>query len=316
MPDPMSEPTGAGAVGTAAPDDLAFWPATRLAAAVRRRELGSEELLDHYLERIGRLNPAINAVVTLDEERARAEARTADRATVAGGPLPPLHGLPVTIKDALATAGLRSTGGATELAEHVPTVDAPVVASLRRAGAIVFGKTNLPRWSGDLQSFNALFGTTNNPWDLTRTPGGSSGGAAAAVAAGLTSFEIGTDIGGSIRLPAAYCGVYGHKPSFGLVPGLGYLDHARGGTTEADVNVLGPLARSAEDLELLLGLIAGPTPDRAPAWRVELPPARHRSLAEYRVAAWLRRWRTPAPGSSAAPTRTCPWRTRRRSATG
>ena len=156
MPDPMSdptsgpigEPTGGGGVGTAAPDvaagDPALWPATRLAAAIRRRELGSEELLDHYLERIGRLNPAINAVVTLDEERARAEARTADRATVAGGPLPPLHGLPVTIKDALATAGLRSTGGATELAEHVPTVDAPVVASLRRAGAIVFGKTNLP----------------------------------------------------------------------------------------------------------------------------------------------------------------------------
>jgi amidase len=151
----------------------------------------------------------------------------------------------------------------------------------------VFGKTNLPRWSGDLQSYNELFGTTVNPWDVTVTPGGSSGGAAAAVACGMTSFEIGTDIGGSIRVPSSFCGVWGHKPSFGLVPGLGYLDHELGGTIEADVNVLGPIARSVDDLELVLDVIAGPTPDRAVAWRVELPAPRHQRLADFRVAAWL-----------------------------
>jgi amidase len=153
---------------------------------------------------------------------------------------------------------------------------------VRDAGAVVFGKTNLPRWSGDVQSFNELFGTTVNPWDPERVPGGSSGGAAAAVASGLTSFEIGTDIGGSIRFPSAFCGVYGHKPSWGLVPSAGYLDYAGGGNIEADVNVLGPIARSAEDLELLLGLmlrrdgplIANPKP----------PP---RELSSLRVAAWL-----------------------------
>jgi len=137
----------------------------------------------------------------------------------------------------------------------VPSRDAPVVKALKDAGAIVFGKTNLPRWSGDIQSFNDIFGTTVNPWNAERVPGGSSGGAAAAVASGLTAFEIGTDIGGSIRFPSSFCGVFGHKPSFGVVPSTGYIDHEAGGTTEADVNVLGPIARSAEDLELLLDLI-------------------------------------------------------------
>jgi amidase len=267
----------------------ALWSATELAAAIRTRKLGSEELLDHVLARVERLNPAINAVVTLDEAGARGEARRADALTARSSPadLPPLHGLPITIKDALATAGLRSTGGAEELLDFVPTVDAPAVAAVRRAGAVVFGKTNLPRWSGDFQSFNAMFGTTNNPWDVTRTPGGSSGGAAAAVACGLSSFELGTDIAGSIRMPAAFCGVFGHKPSYGIVPGQGYLDQVQGGLIEADVNVIGPLARSAADLQLLLGIIAGPTPDKAPAWRLELPPPRHANLGDYRVAAWL-----------------------------
>ncbi|MEE8117811.1 MAG: amidase family protein, partial [Gemmatimonadales bacterium] len=152
----------------------------------------------------------------------------------------------------------------------------------KEAGAIVFGKTNLPRWSGDLQSFNDMFGTTVNPWNAERVPGGSSGGAGAAVATGLTSFEIGTDIGGSIRVPAAYCGVFGHKPSFGIVPSTGYLDHEGGGTTEADINVIGPIARSAEDLELLLKILL--RKDRP--WRADLapPPDDVRAL---RVAAWL-----------------------------
>jgi amidase len=166
-------------------------------------------------------------------------------------------------------------------------VDAPAVGRLKAAGAIVFGKTNVPRWSGDIQTYNDVFGTTNNPWDRSRTPGGSSGGAAAAVSAGLTSFEMGTDIGGSVRIPASYCGVFGHKPSFGIVSQRGYLDRVGGGQTDADLNVFGPLARSADDLDLLLSVLAGPNRDAAVAWRLQLPAPRHTELAQYRVGTWL-----------------------------
>jgi amidase len=190
--------------------------------------------------------------------------------------------VPITIKDALETEGIRSTGGATELHNNVPNRDAPVVRAVKDAGAIVFGKTNLPRWSSDIQSFNDMFGTTVNPWNPDHVPGGSSGGAAAAVATGLTSFEIGTDIGGSIRFPSSFCGVFGHKPSWNVVPSTGYIDHVNGGTTEADVNVLGPIARSAEDLELLLGILMR----RDGPLVAQLPPAPE-DLSTLRVAAWL-----------------------------
>ena len=263
-------------------DDIALWSATRQAAAIRQRDITSLALLEHLIARIARINPALNAVITTDFDGARAAAAAADAALARGATVGPLHGLPVTIKDALETEGMRSTGGATELHNNIPARDAPVVRALKDAGAIVFGKTNLPRWSGDVQAFNEMFGTTENPWQTGRVPGGSSGGAAAAVAAGLTAFEIGTDIGGSIRIPSAYCGVFGHKPSFGIVPSTGYLDHVAGGTTEADVNVLGPIARSADDLEMLLGLLLrkdGPLIARLPP-----PPAEVRTL---RVAAWL-----------------------------
>ena len=261
--------------------------ATDLAAAIRRRELGSVELLDLYLDRIDRLGGAINAVVTLDVDRARAACAAADQAIARGDDVGPLHGLPITVKDAIETAGIRSTGGAVELTDHVPTDDAPVVARVKDAGAVVFGKTNLPRWSGDLQSYNEIFGTTNNPWDTSRVPGGSSGGPAAAVACGFTSFEIGTDIGGSIRTPSHFCGTFGLKPSFGVVSQRGYLDHVGGGTTDADINVFGPMARRAEDLDLLLDVMAGPDADRAVAWRLELPPSTVDSLSGARVAVWF-----------------------------
>jgi amidase len=265
-------------------------PATELAAAIRAKSIGSRELLDCYLDRIEKLNPAINAVVTLDVERARAAADAADAATAAGTVDPaarPLHGLPITIKDALATAGIRSTGGATELTDHVPAADATVVGMLKQAGAIVFGKTNLPRWSGDIQSYNEIFGRTNNPHDVSKVPGGSSGGAGAAVAAGLTSFEIGTDIGGSVRIPSHFCGVFGLKPSFGVVPQRGYLDRVGGGITDADINVFGPIARSAGDLALLMSVIVGPPPELAPAFRIELPPAGITSPRGLRVGTWF-----------------------------
>lgn len=258
-----------------------------MSTALRAREISARELLAAHVRRIEQLDGQINAVVTLDAERALVAADTVDQRRVAGTAQGSLAGIPITIKDAIATAGLRSTGGAVELRDHVPTEDAAVVATLRSEGAIIFGKTNLPRWSGDYQSYNEIFGTTNNPWDLSRTPGGSSGGAAAAVAMGLTPFEIGSDIGGSIRLPASFCGIYGHKPSFGVVPTHGYLDSASYHRSTADVNVFGPLARSIDDLEHVFGLIAGPNPDDAPAWRLDLPPPRATSLGDFRIAAWF-----------------------------
>jgi amidase len=268
-------------------DVTAFAPAHELARSIRDGTLKSRELLEGFVARIERLNDGVNAVVTLDLDRARAAADRADEAVARGDAVGPLHGLPVTIKDAIETEGIRSTGGAIELTDHVPSTDAPVVARIKSAGAIVFGKTNLPRWSGDLQSYNEIFGTTNNPWNFERVPGGSSGGAAASVACGFTSFEIGTDIGGSVRIPSHFCGVFGLKPSFGVVPQRGYLDHVGGGTTDADINVFGPIARSARDLDLLLDVLAGPLDDDALGWRLELPPARFDTPAGLRVGVWF-----------------------------
>ncbi|MEP7045153.1 MAG: amidase family protein [Ilumatobacteraceae bacterium] len=267
--------------------DPALWTTTEQADAIRRGDLGSVELLDAHLARIERLDPAVNAVCTLAVEPARERAVAADEATSKGESWGPLHGISITVKDAIATEGIRSTGGSPALFDNVPQHDATVVSAVRNAGAIVFGKTNVPLWSGDFQTFNEMFGTTNNPWDLGRVPGGSSGGAAAAVACGMTSFEIGTDIGGSVRVPSAFCGVFGHKPSFGVIPTLGYLDEPTGGLTESDVNVFGPIARSAEDLALLFGLLAGPTPERAVGWKLDLPAADVTDLRSLRVATWF-----------------------------
>ncbi len=258
-----------------------------LVGALENRSVSARELLDLHLDRVERLDREINSVITIEPERARAEAVAIDEARASGGALGPLAGVPVTVKDAIATAEIRSTGGARELSDHVPDVDATVVTTIREAGAVVFGKTNVPRWSGDYQSYNDMFGTTNNPWDTERTPGGSSGGPAAAVAMGFTGFEIGTDIGGSIRVPSSFCGVYGHKPSFGIIPTYGYLDNPIWHRNVADINVFGPIARSVDDLELLLGLLAGANPDDAPGWRLELPPPRATELRDFRVVAWL-----------------------------
>ena len=267
--------------------DLARSSASELAAAVRSRRVSSVELLDAYVARIEKLNPMVNAVVTLDVDRARQRAVEADAAWARGEWWGPLHGLPISVKDALDTAGIRTTGGSKDFANRVPAADAPVVARLKDAGAIVFAKTNLPLWSGDGQTWNELFGATGNPWDLERSPGGSSGGAAAAMACGFSALETGTDIGGSIRGPAHVSGVYGHKPSFGLVPGTGYFDRPDGGRFDVDINVIGPLTRSVDDLELALGELAGPNTLGGGRARTALPPPRAAALSDYRVAVWL-----------------------------
>lgn len=266
--------------------DIALQPARRLADAIRRRELSSRELLEHYLARVERYNAELNAVVTLDPDGARRAADAADAALARNDTVGPLHGVPMTVKDTYETAGMRTTGGHPEW-DHVPEHDAEAVRRLRAAGAVIFGKTNTPPRAADWQTFNPIFGTTNNPWDTGRTPGGSSGGAAAALATGLTALELGSDIAGSIRVPANWCGVCGHKPSWGIVPQRGHLPPPPGALAESDLGVMGPMARDVADLELTLDILAGPTELSAVGWRLELPPARASTLGELRVATWL-----------------------------
>jgi amidase len=267
--------------------DLAHVSALDLAAAIRRRQVSSREALEYFLARIAALDKTINSVVTIDAQRARAEADEADRLLARGEARGSLHGVPMTIKDSLQTRGMRTTSGAPELANFVPQEDAWPVARVREAGAVIFGKTNLPSYAGDLQSYNEVFGTTNNPYDLTRTPGGSSGGSAAALACGFTPLEVGSDIAGSIRLPCHMSGVVGHKPSYGIVPAHGQIPGPPGTLTLADLAVVGPMARTVEDLEHGLEILAGPNRWETAAWRLELPPPRRKKLTDYRIAAWL-----------------------------
>ena len=262
--------------------DFAFRSAVELAEDVRERRIGCVELLELHLARVGRFNPALNAIVVLDAERARLRAKAADEALARGEVWGRLHGVPMTIKEAFDVAGLPTTWGLEELRDNRPAKNALVVDRLLQAGAVLFGKTNVPVRLGDCQTFNPVYGTTNNPWNLGRTPGGSSGGAAAALATGLAALEAGSDIGGSIRNPAHYCGVYGHKPTYGIVPQRGHA--MPDWQAPPDINVCGPMARSADDLAEALEVMAGPDVFDAPAWRLELPPPRKEALREFRVA--------------------------------
>jgi amidase len=262
--------------------DTAYLPALTLAAMVRRREVGCVELLEHFLARVAAFDGEINALCQLDPDTARDRARAADRAIARGDPTGPLHGVPMTVKEAFDVAGLVTTWGLEAEAENRATANAAAVDALLRAGANIFGKTNVPVMLADWQSYNPVYGTTNNPYDLSRTPGGSSGGAAAALAAGLTPLEIGSDIGGSIRNPAHFCGVFGHKPSFGLVPQDGHAPSYH--RSPLDVVGIGPLARTAGDLDAALSVIAGPEPEDAGAWSLRLPPPRTGGLRGARLA--------------------------------
>ncbi|WP_290651988.1 amidase [Aquisalimonas sp.] len=267
--------------------DLAYRSTARLALMIREGELSAEAMLEHFLGRMERHNAALNAVVTTDLDAARRRAREADAARARGESWGPLHGIPMTVKETYEVEGMPTTAGAPALRDHWSEVNAAAVQRLLDAGVVIYGKTNVPLFAGDLQSYNAIYGTTNNPWDLARTPGGSSGGSAAALAAGMTSLELGSDIGGSIRTPASFCGVCGHKSSYGVISSRGHIPGSPGSLSRTDISVAGPLARTVDDLQLAMGLLAGPEPEQAVGWQLRLPPARWRRLTDFRVAAWL-----------------------------
>jgi amidase len=262
-------------------DDYATAGAGDLAAALVERTVSAVELFEAAVGRIEALDGPINAVVVRDFDRARDAAKAAD-AALARGERAPLLGVPMTVKEAFNVAGLPTTWGFEAAKDWIAPTDATAVARLKAAGAVILGKTNVPPFLGDWQSANPIHGRTNHPLDLSRTPGGSSGGSAAALAAGMVPLEFGSDIGGSIRVPAAFCGVYGHKPSYALVPARGHAPPGMDGVAPP-LNVVGPLARTVADLTLALGVTAGPADEEAMGYRLALPPARHARLADFRV---------------------------------
>jgi amidase len=264
--------------------DIAFKSAVELAQMITNRHIGCLELLEHYLARVQTYNPQLNAIIVLDETRARARAHEADQALGRGEQWGPLHGVPMTCKESFNVAGLPTTFGIPEYKDNLATSDALAIQRLKAAGAVIFGKTNVPLGLADFQSYNDIYGTTNNPWNLERIPGGSSGGSAAALAAGLTGFDLGSDIGGSIRNPAHYCGVFGHKPTWGLLPPHGHA--LPGMLAQPDLSVIGPLGRSAADLELGVHLMAGPDEMQRAGYQLNLQAPSQTSLAGYRVAVW------------------------------
>jgi amidase len=261
----------------------AFASATDLLAALRTGGTTAAALTELFIRRIERYDGRLNAVVVRDFDRARQQARAADQAR-ARGETKPLLGLPMTLKESINVNGLGTTCGVPEWKGYVSPHDAPAAARTRAAGAVLLGKTNVPPMLADWQSANPVFGRTNNPWDLGRTPGGSSGGSAATIAAGLSALEVGSDIGGSIRVPAAFCGIYGHRPSETLLPRSGQFPMPPLPNSAVVMGVQGPLARSAADLELALSVLAGPEIGEDVAWKVTLPAARRERLADFRVA--------------------------------
>jgi amidase len=266
--------------------DLHFQSAVDLAALIRAKKISAAELLEHFLGRIARYNPKLNAIIWMDAERARARAKAADAALANGEVWGPLHGVPMTIKESYNVAGSPTTWGLEELRNNVTETSAQAVERLERAGVILFGKSNVPPLLADWQSSNPVYGTTNNPYDVTRVPGGSSGGSAAALAAGLTGCEAGSDIGASIRNPAHYCGIFGLKPTWGVVSMRGHA--LPGSVSYADISAIGPLSRGAADLDVMLDAMAGPDEIDADAWRLELPASKATSLKHLRVAVKLR----------------------------
>src|SRR5438552_7009060 len=265
-------------------DQRAFASASRLAGEIRDRRIGCVELLDFFLERAERYNPALNAIAAWQVEAARERARSADGALARGEVWGPLHGVPMTVKESFNVAGLPSTWGNPPWRDNIAADNAALVERLVAAGAVIYGKTNVPFMLQDAQSYNAVYGTTNNPWDKARGPGGSSGGEGAALAAGLSALGAGSDIAGSLRNPAHYCGIYAHKPSWGLISTRGHSP--AGLLTPTDISVVGPMARHAEDLDLALRVLAGPDLLQQAGWRGELAAPRQRRVGDFPVAGW------------------------------
>src|ERR1700693_5967899 len=265
-------------------DDLAYRPASALVQALANREVSARELVDAAIARIEALDLKINAVVVRDFDRARQTADAAD-AALGRGEQRPLLGLPMTVKEQFNIAGLPTTWGFEKFRNSRPESDALAVQRLRAAGAIILGKTNVPAGLNDWQSYNDVYGTTNNPWDLSRTPGGSSGGAAAALAAGFVPLELGSDIGGSLRAPAHFCGVFAHKPSVELIPQRGSgPPETLAIPTRGDMAVIGTMARGSADLARELQVLAGPDElGDGIGYKLELPPPRHDAISEFRV---------------------------------
>src|SRR5882672_1531361 len=280
----------------------AFATAAETADALREKKISASELVNMTFQRIDRHNPRVNAIVWQDREQALARAKQADEALARGNASGALGGVPVTIKESFAYRGSPSTWGLPSLRDAISPRTAVAVERLESAGAIVIGKTNVPVMLGDWQSYNPVYGTTNNPWDLTRTPGGSTGGGAAALAAGLGALTIGGDLAGSIRIPAHFCGVYGHKPSLDLVSLAGFQPGPWDGSPgyPMDLSVAGPLSRSARDLALALDVLGGADADAAKAWTWRLPAPRHTSLKNFRVGYVLDEAAAPVASDVAA----------------
>jgi len=261
-----------------------FKTAVELSAALKAKQVSAVELAEDAIARIERHDGKINAICVRDFERGLASARAAD-AAIARGETRPLLGLPLTIKESYNIAGLPTTWGFPAQKDFRPKEDALTITRVKEAGGVILGKTNVPVGLGDWQSYNDIYGTTSNPFDLGRTPGGSSGGSSAALAVGYGPLSLGSDIGGSLRVPAFHCGVYAHKPSFNLVPVRGHTPPPFPAIpVERDLSVLGPMARCAADLSLLLDVIAGPDPlDAGVGYKLALPPPRHDDLKDFRV---------------------------------
>lgn len=260
-----------------------FSTATEMLGALRARKISSSELVEMHLQRIAERDGVLNAIPVRTADRARDAARLAD-AAIARGQRGALLGLPMTLKESTQAAGLPQTAGMLPFKDHKPAVDGTLAKAVFEAGACLLGKTNIPVALGDWQADSPIYGRTNNPWDLKRTPGGSTGGGSAALAAGMTPLEIGSDIGGSIRVPGAYCGVYGHRPSETAIPREGSFPMGDLPNAAGLMGVQGPLARSATDLELLFDVIAGPCIGEDAGWKLALPESRGAQLKDFRVA--------------------------------
>jgi len=267
--------------------NLSDMSAIDLLRMLDNREITSQELLEYYLQRVKEHDNDINAIVEINESDARKRAKEADEARKRGEIWGPLHGLPVTVKDVFLVKGFKIAAGTSFYKDYTVDENADVVNRLLDAGAIIYAKTNVPYWAGDWQTYNKVYGTTNNPYDLNRTCGGSSGGAAASVASGFSSLELGSDMGGSIRIPAHYCGVYGHRPTYGVTSMYGHIPGNPGERAIPDLSVSGCIARTAEDLELLFDVIKGGEYPDNKAISFDLPEYSEKELKDFKICAWL-----------------------------